>query len=100
MPTGAQWNPGKMKQVVLRQYGSIDIDLARGEMAAATTINQLVKELWNIINQIAPVERIQQRVLKMVPASAQAITPWFGTLKMPDPSYVREFFVEALQSLN
>ena len=36
----------------------------------------------------------------MVPASAQAITPCFGTLKMPDPSYVRVFFVEALRTLN
>jgi hypothetical protein len=45
MPTGAQLNPGKMKQVVRRQYGSIDIDLARGKMAAVTTIDRLVKEL-------------------------------------------------------
>jgi hypothetical protein len=36
----------------------------------------------------------------MAPASAQAITPCFGTLKMPDPSYVREFFVEAPRTLN
>jgi hypothetical protein len=46
IPTGTQLNPGKMKQVVRRQYGSIDIDLARGEMAAVTTIDRLIKELW------------------------------------------------------
>ena len=101
--TGTQLDVRKIQQVVRRQYGSINIRLARVEWQHQQQLISSSRGYGTFRNQLARIERTQRRAVKMIPTSAQAITLCVGKLKMIMEQLVHmfgEFSVETLRTLN